>query len=592
MRKKFLDFFETKGHKIIPSSSLLPEDETVLLTSAGMQQLIPYICGEKDVVKDFNTRHLASVQKCFRTLDIEEVGDDTHHTFFEMLGNWSVGEDRKKGYFKEGAINLALDFLCRELELSKDCMYITVFGGGNEIPRDEEAINIWKKKGIPEDRIVTEGAEDNFWGPVANSGPCGPCSEIHYDRGEEHGCKKNCGVNCKNCDRFVEIWCLVFMEYWKDEKGDYRKLPQRNVDTGIGFERLVALLQGGKTAYETDLFYPVIKKIEEVTGKKYETEKEAFRIVADHVRGSVFLVADGVLPSNKEEGYILRRVIRRAVRYGRKIGLDSIFLPAEEITEQYKEVYPELASGDILPVIRKEEEKFAKTLQEGLKELKKIKEKYGMTSNGELQKVSGKDAFYIYQSFGFPLEMIKEELSKERLLVAEEEFGKEFHKHQKVSKIGAEKKFGGVAREAGEQEAKLHTATHLLHAALRQVLGDSVKQMGSDITPERLRFDFSFERKLTNEELGKIQETVNNIISKSLAVKNEEMNLAEALESGALAFFKEKYPKRVKVYSIDGFSKEICAGPHVNNTGELGEFVILKQESVGVGTRRIKAVLQ
>ncbi len=591
LRKKFLKFFEKRGHRIIPSSSLLPSDYTVLLTTAGMQQFTPYLSGEKNVLDDFGTRHLASVQKCFRTLDIEEVGDDTHHTFFEMLGNWSIGEDKEKGYFKEGAIDFALEFLCRELGLSKDRMYVTVFGGGNGIPCDDEVIRIWKDRGVPESRIKVEGATDNFWGPVVNSGPCGPCSEIHYDRGEKYGCGKNCGVNCKNCDRFVEVWCLVFMEYWKDEDNNYKKMPQRNVDTGIGFERLAAILQNGDTAYETDLFYPAIKRMEEITERKYEEEKESFRIVADHVRGSVFLIADGVLPSNKEEGYVLRRVIRRAIRYGRNINLDSLCLPAEFFIGQYREVYPELGNADILAVIRREEERFIKTLKEGLKELDKLKAKKGKAKENKPEKVSGKDAFYLYQTFGFPVEMIKEELSKEGLSIEEAEFKKEFYKHQKVSKKGAEKKFGGMAREAGEREIKLHRATHLLHQALRKVLGDHVRQMGSDINKERLRFDFSHPRKLTSEEIEEVEKMVNEKIKEDLPIREEKMRLEEAKKKEALAFFEGKYTEVVDVYSIGDFSLEVCGGPHVRKTGELGKFSIIKEEASSAGVRRIKATI-
>ena len=329
LRQKFLDYFQEKGHKIVPSSSLIPKDETVLLTSAGMQQFVPYFIGDKDPLKDFGSRHLCSIQKCFRTPDIDEVGDDTHHTFFEMLGNWSIGEDKEKGYFKKGAINFAIDFFINKLGLDKDKFWITIFKGSGDIQKDEESISFWEECGIEKGKIVEFGKEDNFWGPTAKTGPCGPCSEIHYDRGEKYGCgQSDCGPNCPRCNRFLELWNLVFMEYEKKEDGSYVKLPQRNVDTGIGLERLLAVLNGKDSAYETDLFIPIINKIEEITGKKYESNKRSFRIIADHIRGAVFLIADGIRPSNVERGYILRRILRRAIRHGRSLGVsENLLLP-------------------------------------------------------------------------------------------------------------------------------------------------------------------------------------------------------------------------------------------------------------------------
>ncbi len=587
LRKKFLDFFEKRGHKIVPSSSLIPEDKTVLLTTAGMQQLIPYLSGRKDAVEKFGTRHLASVQKCFRTLDIEEVGDDTHHTFFEMLGNWSVGEG-KEGYFKEGAVDLALAFLIGELGLEKERIWVTVFKGENDIPKDKESVDIWKKKGIPEERIKEFGLEENFWGPVSKRGPCGPSSEIHYDRGEEFGCRE-CGPNCEKCNRFIELWNLVFMEYDKKEDGSFEKLPQRNVDTGIGFERLVALLEGKESAYETDLFSPLIKKLEEVSGREYKKEAAVFRIISDHLRGAVFLISEGILPSNTERGYILRKILRRAIRFGKVLKMPENFLIllVREAIKKYGSVYPKLKSKqeEIITVIQKEEERFEKTLGRGLKEFEKIV--------GESKEISGKEAFYLYESYGFPLELT-EELAKERnvRVAGREEFKKALEEHQEISRAGAEKKFGGVGEKAGYEEAKLHTATHLLHQALREVLGGKVKQMGSDINSERLRFDFSYGSKMREEEIKKAEDIVNEKIKEDLKVKKEEMSLKEALDSGALAFFKEKYPDKVTVYSIGSFSKEICAGPHVERTSELGHFKIIKEKSSGAGVRRIRAVLE
>ena len=393
LKKKFLDFFEKRGHKIVSSSSLIPGDSSVLFTSAGMQQFIPYLSGERDILKDFNNRHLCSVQKCFRSNDIDEVGDDTHHTFFEMPGNWSIGEDSKTGYFKRGAIEYALEFFIEVLKLDKDKFWITFFSGQESIPEDQESINVWKENGIPQERMRGFGIDDNFWGPVGDSGPCGPCSEIHYDRGEKYGCGDPvCGPNCKKCDRFIELWNLVFMEYSKNQDGSYSKLPQRNVDTGIGFERLTSILQDKDSAYESDLFLPIIQKTEELSGKKYEENRKYFRIITDHIRGSVFLVSAGILPSNVETGYVLRRILRRAIRYGRLLGLaeesGQFLLPlAEKVIEIYKDVYPELKSkeADILTIVQKEEEKFEKTLEEGLKQFEK-----------------GLDAFELYTSYGFP----------------------------------------------------------------------------------------------------------------------------------------------------------------------------------------------
>lgn len=577
LREKFLEFFKKRGHKIVPSSSLIPEDETVLLTSAGMQQFVPYLSGERDVMADFKTRQLTSAQKCFRTPDIEEVGDDTHHTFFEMLGNWSIG----KGYFKQGAIELALDFFINEIGLDKDRFWITIFKGEKGIARDEESFRIWQEKGIPKERIKEFGLEDNFWGPTSETGPCGPCSEIHYDRGEKYGCKHSiCGPNCKKCSRIIELWNLVFMEYNKNEDGSYSKLSQSNVDTGIGFERLTALLQTKDSAYETDLFSRIIKKLEQISEKKYEENKKEFRIIADHVRGAVFLISDNVLPSNIGAGYILRRVLRRAIRYGRILNLKKDFLVplAKEIISVYMKDYPEIKSNetDIFSVISKEEEKFEKTLERGLKEIKRIPQ------------MTGEKAFSIYETYGFPLE-ITEEITKVK---NREDFFKALKKHQKVSRAGKEKKFGGLGKEADYEAVKLHTATHLLHQALRDVLGKQVKQMGSDITPKRLRFDFFHFAKMTEKEIKKVEEIVNSKIKQDLEVKKEKMLYKEAADSGALAFFKEKYPPKVTVYSINDFSKEICAGPHIKHTSELGKFKIIKEESSGAGVRRIRAVLE
>ena len=583
LRKKFLTFFEKKGHKIVPSSSLIPGDSSVLFTSAGMQQFIPYLSGERDILKDFNNRHLCSVQKCFRSNDIDEVGDDTHHTFFEMPGNWSIGEDSKTGYFKRGAIEYALEFFIEILKLDKDKFWITFFSGQESIPEDQESINIWKENGIPQERMRGFGIDDNFWGPVGDSGPCGPCSEIHYDRGEKYGCGDPvCGPNCKKCDRFIELWNLVFMEYSKNQDGSYSKLPQRNVDTGIGFERLTSILQDKDSAYESDLFLPIIQKTEELSGKKYEENRKYFRIITDHIRGSVFLVSAGILPSNVETGYVLRRILRRAIRYGRLLGLaeesGQFLLPlAEKVIEIYKDVYPELKSkeADILTIVQKEEEKFEKTLEEGLKQFEK-----------------GLDAFELYTSYGFPLELTMELAKEKGRTVDLEEFNRKFKEHQELSRTASAGMFKGGLADTGKQAVKYHTATHLLLAALRQVLGPKVYQRGSNINAERLRFDFSHSQKMTPEQIKKVEDIVNQKIKEDLPVICEETSLEEAKKKGATGVFETKYGEKVKVYGIGEFSKEICGGPHVERTSELGEFKILKEESSAAGVRRIRAVLK
>lgn len=595
LRNKFLEFFKKRGHVIVPSSSLLPTDPSVLFTTAGMQQFSLYLSGKKDVLADFNNCHLASSQKCFRTGDIEEIGDDTHHTFFEMLGNWSIGEN-ENGYFKEGAIKYALEFLVDELGLDKSRFTITIFKGEGNIQKDEEASQIWQKYGITLDKIKEFSKEDNFWGPVSDVGPCGPCSEIHYDRGEEFGCGRlDCGPSCEYCKRFVEIWNLVFMQYNKNEKGEYELLPQTNIDTGIGFERLVALLQGKKSAYETDIFSLIIEKIEQLSKKEYEKNKKQFRIISDHARSASFLISEGVRPSNLGQGYILRRILRRAIRYGKLLDLEPGFLNSltDLVVEKYQEIYPELLSNkeNIKLITTEEEKKFEKTLQSGLK---KIQELLELKSS---QKLTSEEVFDLYQSYGFPIELTEEIALEKGFEIDKQGVEELLKKHQELSRAGAEKKFGGVGKDAGEQGAKFHTATHLLHSALRKLLGEHVEQMGSDINMERLRFDFSHSQKLSAEEIKKIEDLVNEKIKQDLIIEKQEMPLDQALKSGALAFFKEKYPELVKVWTISNpetgevFSKEICAGPHAEKTGQLGCFKIIKEESSSAGVRRIKATL-
>jgi alanyl-tRNA synthetase len=561
LRKKFLEFFEKKGHKIVPSSSLIPTDPSVLFTTAGMQQFKPYYLGEKSPYG----KNVASCQKCLRTSDIDEVGDERHLTFFEMLGNFSFG-----GYFKEEAIKFALEFLIEDCKLQMDRMKFTYFKGDKETPEDVESKKILLKLGIEKEKIIGMGKEDNFWGPTGLEGPCGPTVEIHING--------------------IEVWNLVFNEYYRDREGKLFPLKQKGVDTGMGLERLAMISQNKNSVFETDLFLPIITAIRNTQYAIPNTKSE--RIIADHIKGAVFLISEGILPSNVERGYVLRRILRRAILHSKVLNLpkNSLIDAAKKVIEIYRNVYPEVLSKntDVLTVIENEREKFEKTLEIGLKKLKLQIENCKLRNEKVLP---GKIVFDLFQSYGFPFEITKEIAKEEGLEVNEKDFQERFRKHQDISRIGAEKKFGGLGKITDYNMVKLHTATHLLHAALREILGPKVKQMGSDITPERLRFDFSFDRKLSKEELKKVEDLVNHKIKEDLEVKREEMNLKEALNSGALAFFKEKYPERVTVYTIGNFSKEICAGPHVQRTSELGNFKIKKEESVGKGIRRIYAIL-
>jgi len=563
LRQKFLDFFKRKDHMIVPSSSLLPTDPSVLLTTAGMQQFKDYYLGKPSPFG----KNVASCQKCFRTTDIDEVGDERHLTFFEMLGNFSFG-----GYFKEDAIKMALEFLIKECNLSFEKMKFTYFKGDKEIPEDTESKKILSKLNVQKDKIVGMGREDNFWGPTGLEGPCGPTVEIHING--------------------IEIWNLVFNEYYKDREGKFTFLKQKGVDTGMGLERLAMIVQQKKNVFETDVFLPLIEKIPTKNVKSQ-------RIISDHIKGAVFLISDGVLPSNVERGYVLRRILRRAILHSKINNLDKNVLieVAKNVIEIYKGTYSELISkqSDILTVIENEIEKFEKTLELGINMLKK---KINDCKAKKERFLPGEFVFDLFQSYGFPLEITKEIVRSEGLAVDEGDFQLRFKKHQEISRVGAKAKFGGHGLIKEEDifknysAVRLHTATHLLHAALREILGTKVQQMGSDITVERLRFDFSFDRKLTKEEIEKIESLVRQKIKENLRVKREEMSLKEALESGALAFFKEKYPERVTVYSIGDFSKEICAGPHVKETKEVGGFKIKKEESAGKGIRRIYATLE
>jgi alanyl-tRNA synthetase len=561
LRKKFLKFFEKNGHKIVPSSSLIPTDPSVLFTTAGMQQFKPYYLGEPCPYGP----NVASCQKCFRTSDIDEVGDERHLTFFEMLGNFSFG-----GYFKEEAIQYAFEFLFKELKLPIERAKFTVFKGDEEVPEDRESPRIWQKLGVPKEKIIGMGREDNFWGPTGLEGPCGPTTEIHIDG--------------------IEVWNLVFNEYYKDREGKLTPLKQKGVDTGMGLERLAMISQNKNSVFETDLFEPIIKELRITNYELGNVRSE--RIIADHIKGAVFLISEGILPSNVERGYVLRRILRRAVLHSKILNLpkNSLVEAAKKVIEIYKDTYPEVLSkqADVLTVVENEREKFERTLESGLKKLRLQIENCKLKNEKILP---GKVVFDLFQSYGFPFEITKEIAKEEGLEVDEKDFQERFKKHQEISRVGAEKKFGGLGKVIDYNMVKLHTATHLLHAALREILGEKVKQMGSDITPERLRFDFSFDRKLTEEEIKKVEDLVNQKIREDLEVKREEMNLEDALKSGALAFFKEKYPERVTVYTIGNFSKEICAGPHVKRTSELGKFKIKKEESAGKGIRRIYAIL-
>jgi len=562
LRQEFLNFFEKKEHKIVPSSSLLPADPTVLFTTAGMQQFKPYYLGEKSPYG----LNVVSCQKCFRTSDIEEVGDQSHLTFIEMLGNFSFG-----GYFKEEAIKFAYELLISNFQLPISNLKVTVFGGDKEVSRDEESVKIWDKLGFSENKgnLSFVGREENFWGPTGEEGPCGPTTEIYF----------------KN----LELWNLVFNEYYQDRKRSLAPLEQKGVDTGMGLERLAMVVQNKPSVYETDLFEPIIKEIHEQ--KKYRgltcVNLRSQRIIADHIKGAVFLISEGIFPSNVEQGYVLRRVLRRAIRYGKLLNLPRNFLIplAQKVIEIYQDEYREVKSKetDILTVIQNEEEKFEKTLSQGLKQFEKI------TKAGD---ISGIDAFHLFDTYGFPLELT-EELAKEKNITVDiKGFQEAFEKHREISRAGVKAKFGGIGKEASYEATRLHTATHLLHSALREILGSHVQQMGSDITPQRLRFDFSHSQKMTEEEIKKVEDLVNQKIKEDLEVKREEMDYQEAIKAGALAFFKEKYPEIVSVYSIDNFSKEICAGPHLRRTSELGIFKIIKEESCGAGIRRIRAILK
>ena len=586
LRAMFLKFFQDHGHAVISSASVIPEnDPTVLFTTAGMHPLVPYLMGQKHPA---GTR-LTDVQKCVRTGDIEDVGDFSHLTFFEMLGNWSLGD-----YFKKEMIPWSWEFLTSEkyLGLPKDRLAFTVFAGDKDCPRDEESANLWRSCGVADDHIFYLPKENNWWGPAGVTGPCGPDTEMFIITDKEP-CGPDCSPAC-SCGRYLEIWNDVFMQYNKKENGTFEPLAQKNVDTGMGLERTICVLNGKKSVYETDLFENILGKIAELSGKTYgedEATTKAFRIIADHMRTSTFIMGDdrGVSPANVDQGYVLRRLIRRAVRYGMEIGMPEGFTGeiAKVIIEQYKDVYPELKRNEafVLEQLALEETRFAKTLKQGNREFEKLAQR---VKDG---RIDGESAFHLYDTYGFPVEMTCELAKDAGLTVDMEGFKECFKKHQATSQAGAEQRFKGGLADHSAQSARLHTATHLLHAALRKVLGDEVAQKGSNITAERLRFDFSFGRKMTKEEIAEVERLVNEAIDAHAPIVCEEMTVPEAQAQGAIGLFTSKYGENVKVYTMGPYSKEICGGPHATNTGDLKSFKIQKEESSSAGVRRIKAVI-
>ena len=550
IRKRFLEFFEKKGHKIVPSSSLLPTDPSVLFTTAGMQQFKEYYLGKTSPYG----KNVVSCQKSFRTSDIDEVGDERHLTFFEMLGNFSFG-----GYFKKEAIVWAKEFL-DSIGIKID--YVTVFGGDKEVPRDDESVVVWKELGFSEEKgnLRFCGKEDNFWGPTGQEGPCGPTTEIYADG--------------------IEIWNIVFNQYYCRKDKRLEELPMPGVDTGMGLERLAKVSQKAKTVFETDLFAPIANRIP----SEIRLDEKIKRILVDHARAIAFLISDGIRPSNKEQGYVLRRLIRRTVvyEYLNHSNKEKSFVAdlLKEVVDKYNEIYPELNRNVIYDEFSKERNKFLETIQAGIREYAK------------LENIDAQSAFKLYESFGLPFEIIKEMEPDKTGGLKQEDFDREFQKHREISRKGLDQKFKGGLLDSSEETAKLHTATHILNEALRRIISLDIRQKGSNITKERLRFDFNFERKLVPDEIKKVEDKVNEVIKQDLEVVREEMPLEEALKSGAQAEFGIRYPEMVSVYKIGGFSKEICAGPHAKRTSELGKFRIIKEESSGSGIRRIKAILE
>ena len=583
LKNIYLKFFEDHGHKVIPSAPVIPEnDPTCLFNTAGMQPLVPYLKGESHPE---GTR-LTDVQKCFRTNDLDEVGDKTHHTFFEMLGNWSLGD-----YFKKESITWSFELLTKHLNIPIERLAVTVFKGNDIVPADTESADIWKSLGIPENRIAFLGEDDNWWPNMESTGPCGPDTEIFYWRSEE---EIPTDFDPEN-DNWVEIWNNVFMQYNHNTDGTFEPLKNKNVDTGMGVERVVAVLEGQTDNYKSSIWTDLIKKLEEVSGKSYDDEKytRSMRIIADHIRAIVILSGDdaGIKPSNTDQGYILRRLIRRMIRYAKDLEIDINSNWEQELAkvviENYKSYYKELDRNQnaILEVVSNEKTKFNRTLEKGLREFEKL------TTNIEGKEISKDIAFKLYDTYGFPIELTEELAKEQGLTVDIEGFNKKFEEHQEKSRAGSSQKFKGGLASTGEMETKYHTATHLLNAALKKVLGDHVHQKGSNITVERMRFDFSHDAKMTDEEKQKVEDLVNEYIKMAIPVEKIEMPKEKAVEIGAECQFIERYPDIVTVYKIGEVSMEICGGPHVNNTSELGKFKIKKEESSSSGVRRIKAVL-
>ncbi len=581
IREKFLTFFQERGHVIIPSASLVPEnDPSVLFNTAGMQPLVPYLLGETHP----DGKRLVDIQKCVRTVDIDEIGDNTHLTFFEMMGNWSLGD-----YWKREAIEWSYELLTSKevgFGLDPNRLYVTCFEGDTNAPKDEESAEIWKeifqKNNISGERIYFRPKEKNWWS-AGSDGPCGPDTEMFYDLTG----KLNSGMTLDEYlkadheQRVVEIWNDVFMQYLSKDGRVVGELPNKNVDTGSGFERIVAVVQGKQSIFETDLFVPIMEKIYELS-ESIPEHRQAERVIADHIRTSVFMISDGVTPSNTDRGYILRRLLRRAVRFADSIDLkeNGLLEVAKVVQDMYKEIYSNISDEIILNILQDEETRFRKTLAQGLKEFE-----------------AGEDPFVLFSSYGFPIELTVELAKEKGKEINVEEFKEKFKKHQETSRVGSEQKFKGGLSGTGEMETKYHTATHLLHQALHDVLGDGVVQRGSNITPERTRFDFSFERKLTDEELKKVEEIVNEKIKEKLPVKKVVMKKDDALKTGAYHFFNGKYGEEVNIYYIGedletAYSKEFCGGPHVENIGDLGHFKITKEEASSAGIRRIRAVLE
>lgn len=587
LRKKYIEFFVSNNHSEISGKSLIPEnDPSVLFTTAGMHPLVPFILGEDHP----SGSRLTNVQKCIRTGDIDDVGDATHLTFFEMLGNWSLGD-----YFKKDAINMSYKFLKDVIGINIDKLSVTVFKGDDDAPYDEESASHWKALGIPEDRIYKLPKSDNWWGPAGKTGPCGPDTEMFIDTGIE-SCSAECIPGC-SCGKYFEIWNNVFMQYNKQEDGTYTHMERACVDTGMGLERTITMLQGKTSVYQTVLFTPLIAIIEDLTGVKYGTNEDidmSIRIICDHIRTSTFIIGDdnGVQPSNVGQGYILRRLLRRAIRHGKKLGLEGKFItkPSELVIDMYINQYPELLERKefIFSVLEAEEDKFGLTLKKGEAEFAKLLP--NLKKNPKMI-IPGRVAFTLFDTYGFPLELTEELALEEGMSVDRDGFEKAFEKHKELSKQGADKIFKGGLADDSEMSTKYHTATHLLHKALKTILGEHVSQKGSNITSERLRFDFSHPEKMSKEEIKEVEDMVNKAIQDDLKISMETMTVEDAKEKGAMALFSSKYGEQVKVYQMGDFSLEVCGGPHVESTGNLGIFKIKKEQSSSAGVRRIKGIL-